>query len=140
MTVPVSAGLLTDTDAYFEALTTCRQGDPEPIILATVNASFRAITNGRQLVADLRRIRESWNERIRARSHSAKWENADLMIRQAVVNAKILNNDHGVGPSQISRRMDVITHSGVTKQTKFYPPGVVSRAEGLTVGEGAISR
>jgi Fic family protein len=84
VTVPVSAGLLADTDAYFDALTTYRDGDPEPIILAAANASFKAIANGRQLVADLRRIRESWRERIPARSHSATWEIADLLMRQPV--------------------------------------------------------
>ena len=91
VTVPVSSGLLADTDAYFDALTTYRDVDPEPIILATANASIKAIANGRQLVADLRLIRESWMERIRARSHSATLEVADLLIRQPVVNAKILN-------------------------------------------------
>ena len=42
VTVPVSAGLLADTDSYFDALTTYREGDPEPIILAAANASLRA--------------------------------------------------------------------------------------------------
>jgi hypothetical protein len=74
VTVPVSAGLLADTDTYFDALTTYRDGKPEPTILATANASFKAITNGRQLVDDLRRIRESWRERIPARKHSATWD------------------------------------------------------------------
>ena len=47
VTVPVSSGLLADTGAYFDTLTTYRDGDPEPIILATVTASFNAIANGR---------------------------------------------------------------------------------------------
>ena len=129
VTVPVSSGLLSDTDAYFEALTTYRQGDPEPIILATANASFRAITNGRHLVADLRGIRESWNGRIRARSHSATWEIADLLIRQPVVNAKVLNEELGIGPTHVRRHMDVLTASGVTEPTKVYQRGLFWRAQ-----------
>ncbi len=31
-TVPVSAGLLSDTDAYYDALTAYRDGDANPII------------------------------------------------------------------------------------------------------------
>jgi len=129
VTVPVSAGLLADTDAYFDALTTYRDGDPELIILAAANASFKAIANGRQLVADLRRIRESWRERIRARSHSATWEIADLLIRQPVVNAKILNEQLGIGPTHVRRHMDVLADVGVVQLTKVHQRGVFWRAQ-----------
>ncbi len=61
MTVPVSAGLLADTAAYFAALTSYRDGDAAPIVESFAHATILAITNGRQLVADLRAIRESWN-------------------------------------------------------------------------------
>ena len=124
VTVPVSAGLLADTDAYFDALITYQAGNPEPIILAAANASFTAITNGRQLVADLRRIRESWRERIRARSHSSTWEIADLLIRQPVVNAKVLSDELGIGPTHVRRHMDVLTEAGVVELTKVYQRGV----------------
>jgi len=129
VTVPVSSGLLADTDAYFDALTTYRDGDPEPIILATANASIKAIANGRQLVADLRRIRESWRERIRARSHSATWEVADLLIRQPLVNAKILNEQLGIGPTHARRHMDVLAEVGVVQLTKVHQRGVFWRTQ-----------
>jgi len=129
VTVPVSAGLLADTDSYFDALTTYRDGDPEPIILAAANASFKAIANGRQLVEDLRRIRESWRERIRARSHSATWEVADLLIRQPVVNAKTLNEQLGIGPTHVRRHMDVLAAAGVVQLTKVHQRGVFWRAQ-----------
>jgi Fic family protein len=129
VTVPVSSGLLADTDAYFDALTTYRDGDPEPIILATATASFKAIANGRQLVADLRLISESWKERIRARSHSATWPIADLLIRQPVVNAKILNEQLGIGPTHVRRHMDVLAQAGVVQLTKVHPRGVFWRAQ-----------
>jgi Fic family protein len=129
VTVPVSAGLLADTDNYFDALTTYRDGDPEPIIVAAANASFKAIANGRQLVDDLRRIRESWRERIRARSHSATWEVADLLIRQPVVNAKTLNEQLGIGPTHVRRHMDVLAAAGVVQLTKVHQRGVFWRAQ-----------
>jgi len=129
VTVPVSSGLLADTDAYFDALTTYRDGDPEPIIVATATASFKAIANGRQLVADLRLISESWKERIRARSHSATWPLADLLIRQPVVNAKILNEQLGIGPTHVRRHMDVLAQAGVVQLTKVHPRGVFWRAQ-----------
>src|SRR3954469_3287292 len=54
VTVPVSAGLLTDTAAYFASLTAYREGDPSAIVDRLATASFEATTNGRQLVRDLR--------------------------------------------------------------------------------------
>ena len=124
-----SAGLLADTDSYFDALTTYRDGDPEPIILAAANASFKAIANGRQMVDDLRRVRESWRERIRARSHSATWEVADLLMRQPVVNARILNEQLGIGPTHVRRHMDVLVAAGVVQLTKVHQRGVFWRAQ-----------
>ena len=62
VTVPVSAGLLADTDGYIAALTAYRQGDVTPIVERFAEASARATANGRQLVAELRAIRESWND------------------------------------------------------------------------------
>jgi len=57
VTVPVSAGLLSNTDAYFAALTSYRDGEPEPIVTMMSYAWFAAVNNGRQLVADLHGVR-----------------------------------------------------------------------------------
>ena len=55
VTVPVSAGLLTDTDRYFDALTAYRSGDIRPIVERFAEASFDSVVNGRQLVTELPR-------------------------------------------------------------------------------------
>jgi fido (protein-threonine AMPylation protein) len=67
VTVPVSAGLLGDTDTYFAALTAYRAGDPEPIVKVMAEATFPAIGNGRHLAADLRNARARWAGLITAR-------------------------------------------------------------------------
>jgi len=92
-------------------------------------ATGEAIANGRQLVDDLRRIRESWRERIRARSHSATWEVADLLMRQPVVNAKILNEQLAIGPTHVRRHMDVLAEVGVVQLTKVHQRGVFWHAQ-----------
>src|SRR5665811_1961351 len=65
-TVPVSAGLLADTDAYFDALTRYRSGEAESIISMISSATVRAVANGRELVSDLRSVRQGWDKRLRA--------------------------------------------------------------------------
>jgi len=72
ITVPVSAGLLANTDAYFEALGSYRAGDPAPIVEQLSSASVLAVVNGRHLVGDLRSIRERWNSQIKARRNPAR--------------------------------------------------------------------
>ena len=56
VTVPVSAGLLADTDAYFAALTSYRDGDAAPIVerfsRATVAGDRQRATTGRRTSRD----------------------------------------------------------------------------------------
>ena len=68
VTVPVSAGLLTNVDAYFDALEAYRDGNPASIVERLSEASLLAVANGRQLVAELRSIREEWNSKDQSAS------------------------------------------------------------------------
>lgn len=59
MSAPISAGLLTDTTAYFQALTDYRGGDPEPIVEQFAQAAERAIRNSAVLHDDVLRVRQN---------------------------------------------------------------------------------
>lgn len=96
VTVPVSAGLLTDTAAYFEALTAYRDGDPVPIVQQICRASLLAMDNGRRLVDDLADIRERWSARLTARRDAAVWRLIDLLIRHPVVNNALVARELGI--------------------------------------------
>nr|WP_234794102.1 Fic family protein [Mycolicibacterium flavescens] len=117
VTVPVSAGLLADTGAYFAALTSYRDGDAEPIVECVSGATVLAIANGRQLVADLRDIRAKWNDVITARSDSAVWKVADLLTRRAVVNAALLQQELGIDSTNAHRYLNPLTESGILIET-----------------------
>ncbi len=123
VTVPVSAGLLADTGAYFAALTSYRDGDAAPIVESFSRATiFLAIDNGRQLVADLREIRESWNGVITARSDSAVWKVADLLTRRPVVNAVLLAQELGIESTNAHRYLNPLTKAGILIETTNGPP------------------
>ena len=79
--------MLTDTNAYFEALTAYRAGDAAPIVGQFVRAAFAAIDNGGRLVEELREIRSEWQGRIVARSDAVAWRVLALVLRQPVLNA-----------------------------------------------------
>lgn len=113
ITVPVSAGLLTNTDAYFDALGSYRQGDVAPIVARLSEASLLAVANGRQLVAELRSIRESWNLRIAARRDSAVHRVADLLIKHPVVNARFLQRQLDIRTGNARRYIDPLAEAGI---------------------------
>ncbi|WP_420715913.1 Fic family protein [Mycobacterium sp. 663a-19] len=128
VTVPISAGLLADTGAYFAALTTYRDGDAAPIVERFSHASVLAIANGRQLVADIRRIRETWNGVIIARSDSAVWKVADLLTRRPVVNAVLLAQELGIESANAHRYLNPLAEAGILVETTSGPRNRVWRS------------
>lgn len=106
VTIPISAGLLTDTAAYFDALTQYRAGDPEPIVRSLADASFAAIHNGGLLVDDLTRISESWKDRLMARRDSVAWRIADHLIAQPAVSWTSLQVQFGLRPASGYRAIE----------------------------------
>jgi Fic family protein len=116
VTVPVSAGLLTDTDAYFAALMAYRRGDAARIVVLIAEASFAAIANGRQLVAELRSVRQRWNDVIKARHDASAWALADLMLRQPVVDAELVQQVLGVTSANAHRAIRHLADAGVISE------------------------
>jgi Fic family protein len=120
VTVPMSAGLLTDTRSYFDSLTAYRDGDPAAIVTKLAEASLAAMANGRQLVLDLRTIREEWNETIRARRNAAAWRLADFLMRQPVIDAATAASELGMTSQNVLRAIAPLVEAKVlTEFTGF---------------------
>ncbi len=84
------------------------------------NASFAAVVNGRQLVSDLTRIREAWNDKIVARRDATAWLLADLLLRQPVIDAGLVSTEVGVSPAGAMRPITPLVEAGVlTEFTGF---------------------
>ncbi len=113
VTVPVSAGLLLDVDGYFSALSSYRAGDPDVIVELLARASFLAINNGRQLVADLRASREDWLTRITKRRGSAPWQLADLLSAQPIVDSALVQRSLGISASNALLAIEHLQSIGV---------------------------
>ena len=96
VTVPVSAGLLTDTDRYFDALTAYRSGDIPPIVERFAEASFDSVVNGRQLVTELRAIREAWSDAITSRRQATVWRALDVAFQHPVFDNALVRRELGV--------------------------------------------
>ena len=113
LTVPVSAGLLTDTAAYFRALTDYREGYVEPIIRQFINATFRALANGRQLVGDLESAYQRWSEQLPSRRGSAARRLLPLLLNQPAVNVAFVQSATGVVLSAAQRAVEQLERAGI---------------------------
>jgi Fic family protein len=116
VTVPVSAGLLTDTNGYFDALTAYRQGDPAPIVEKLANASFAATANGRQLVIDLRKIRQGWEDKIKVRRGATAWQLANVLLRQPVIDTPAVASELGVTPQNALRAIAPLVDAHILEE------------------------
>lgn len=113
VTVPIAAGLLTDIDTYFSALTAYRAGDLTAIVQRVAEASFAAITNARQLVSHITEIRQQWDSTIKARPQALAWRVADLAMRLPVFDAYIASRELDIPVSNVIRALAPITEADV---------------------------
>lgn len=113
VTVPVSAGLLSNTKGYFETLTQYRAGNPEPIVAMLADASYAAIINGRRLVADLHQVRDGWNDRVQARRDATVWKVADLLLSQPAVDSPLIQRELGVADMSALQAIKTLVDAGV---------------------------
>jgi Fic family protein len=147
ITVPVSAGLLTNTDAYFDALGSYREGDPSPIVERLSEASLLAVANGRHLVGDLRTIRQEWNSRITARRDSAVHRVADLLIKHPVFNARLLQRELDITTGNARRYIGPLTDAGIVveftdrgRNRAWRAPEVLSALDAFAARAGRRAR
>lgn len=116
VTVPVSAGLLRDTRGYFDSLGAYRASDVEPIVRAFAQASRDAIVNGRQLVAELTRVRAAWQDSTSARAGSAGRRLLDVLQRQPVIDANLAAAELGIDSRNAQNGIDRLVADGIFDQ------------------------
>ena len=112
-TIPVSAGLLSDTRSYFEALTDFRNGDASPIVARFADAAFAAIGNGRQLAQDLVAVYESWGESISARKSASVWRVLPLLLSQPAVTSNLIQETIGISQPAADNVIAQLREAGI---------------------------
>lgn len=113
VTLPVSAGLLADTGAYFAALTDYRAGEIEPIVRQFTEVSFRAVNNGRLLVDELEGIHDAWLDRLPSRRGSAARRLLPHLLNQPAVTVGHVEAVTGVALSAAQRAVQQLEDAGI---------------------------
>jgi hypothetical protein len=106
-----------------------RAGNPEAIIARLADASFAAVTNGRELVEELRAIRASWNERVTARRGANTWRIADLLLAHPVLDAATIGVSLGIAPSNVYAPLEPLLSAGVLTQANDKRRGQIWRSD-----------
>jgi Fic family protein len=114
--VPVSAGLLADTDRYFAALAAFRAGDVQMIVTRVCEAVFPALDNSRQLMREVREAHERWSAQITARRGASAWRLADLLTRRPVIDVRLAAAELGVTTANAQLAVDRLVDDGVLEQ------------------------
>ncbi|MGA7834233.1 MAG: Fic family protein [Acidimicrobiales bacterium] len=120
VTVPVSAGLLSDTDAYFDSLNEYRSGNVTPIVELMARASVAAIQNGRELATDLRGYEEDWHTRLKARSDAAAWQVANLVSRHPAIDSSLVQTELSMERRRVERSIGQLVDVGILTEVSGY--------------------
>lgn len=116
VTVPVSAGLLADTKAYFASLEEYRQGNPVAIIELMARASFAAIENGRELAGELRGYEKDWRGRLKVRSDSSAWKVADLVLRHPAIDSSLVQSELSIAQRVADRAIEQLVDARILNE------------------------
>ena len=132
VTVPLSAGLLRNTERYFDALTAYRNGDAAPIIRSVTNAARFASVSGTELVDNLAaQLDESRSKLAGVRSSSKAWTILPGLIGQPVINAKYVRKKFGFNEMTTQRALATLTKRGVLRERTGHSRNRVWGHEGI---------
>lgn len=114
LAVPVSAGLLTEIERYFDALTQFRAGDHEPIVQVFAEASLTGVANAHRLARDIEDAQASWQDRLSGvRADSVARKLAQISIEFPVLNTATAARLSGTSRPAVANGLDVLVERGI---------------------------
>lgn len=113
VTAPISAGILTDPEGYFEALTEYREGNIEPILETVAHSAMRGAELGRRLVRDLETRHGEMKRSVSARKDSSSHRLVDLLIAHPAVNSRFVSQKLGVSDVTAVSAIERLVNDGI---------------------------
>lgn len=98
VTLPVSAGLLHNVDAYMESLDAYQQGDPIAVVRQLVEALELSLVVGRLVARSLDDVFEGWREIMTERENSSIYKLPSILAEQPVVNVAYVASELDITP------------------------------------------
>ncbi|MEG0324529.1 MAG: Fic family protein [Gordonibacter sp.] len=85
-TLPISVGILHNTDSYRAALDSYHEGEIEPIVTSLTDVLELAVVVGTRISSDVDEILNRWNDVIAERKESSSHRLSALLVEQPVIN------------------------------------------------------
>lgn len=92
VSLPLSTGLLVNTEKYMAALLAYQAGDPIPVIEQVTSALEMSLVIGDEVFSRSSKIIEKWEDSISERKTSSIWKLLYLLFEQPVINSTYLSD------------------------------------------------
>jgi Fic family protein len=126
--LPISAGLLSNLKGYFAALDAYRNGNYNAITEQMCKAALDAVDVSRKTAGKIEELRDTWTEKIKARSDAVVWRLLDLLLAQPVVDAKYVSENLGVTDPAARNAIDQLLSADILKSANNKSRGVLYEA------------
>ncbi len=113
--LPISAGLLHNIDAYMNAIVDYQEGNPLPIIEQLIEALELSLVIGSAVASDIDEVFASWQERIAGRKESALRRLPNVLARQPVVDSSFMAQELGVSVRTATTVVNKACELGILK-------------------------
>lgn len=130
-TLPVSAGLLHNIDAYMLAIKEYQAGNAAPIIYQVVEALDVAVALGNLVAGEVDALIDGWRARITERSNSAIYRLPDLLVDHPVVNTAVVSEHLGVSQRAALDMLSRACEYGIVREAGNYYRGSFYQADDL---------
>lgn len=116
-TIPISAGLLHETDAYIAALMDYRRGDVIPIVEQVARAAIFASALTEDLSDRVQLLESEWRGRLHARRGAAVWRLLELLPARPAVNYELVMTELGVTSRTAYDAIAALEDAGILTST-----------------------
>lgn len=114
--IPVASGILARRDDYFAALTTYREGNPEPIFILFADSARVAATEARVSIARIKSFPDEWAIAAKARKGSAAATLIPALYDNPVMTTAVVESVAGVSLPQVYAAIDRLEEASVVRE------------------------
>lgn len=116
--VPISAGLLTAPQRYYQALDFYREGNAGPIVTLFVESATTAVRNARQLSDDILKTKEMWKVKLGTiRSDSSVWKVLTYLSGTPVITIQSGLNHLDISQTSLYDSLNLLETRGVVARS-----------------------
>jgi Fic family protein len=130
-TLPISAGLLHNSDAYMQAISAYQNGEIAPIVAQIADALEVAIVIGDKIAARLDAVLDGWRAAVTERKTAAIHRLPALLVEQPVVNIAYVAENLAITERAAANLVDRACQYGILKKIGNAERGVFYQAPEL---------